>query len=212
MDCGIKNSQIRIILNKVKEHNALNPNNTFTVIITPLVPYKNYIFIDCCVGLFISNGPGDPRDECLEPLVELIKNMWQVESNIFGICLGHQLISLATGHEIKKMKYGNRGHNIPVCLRDTDTKNLGFVTSQNHGYMTIEEEKDLNDPQNNYSYFKNINDNSNEGLVGDNIFSVQFHPEARAGPDDTTFLFDIFLKRCLILHQRNTKILHHIKT
>ena len=117
------------------------------------------------------------------------------ESNVFGICLGHQLISLATGHEIKKMKYGNRGHNIPVCLRDTDTKNLGFVTSQNHGYMTIEEEKDLNDPQNNYSYFKNINDNSNEGLVGENIFSVQFHPEARAGPDDTTFLFDIFLKR-----------------
>ena len=78
MDCGIKNSQIRIILNKVKEHNALNPNDTFTVIITPLVPYKNYIFIDCCEGLFISNGPGDPRVECLEPLVELIKNMWQM--------------------------------------------------------------------------------------------------------------------------------------
>lgn len=203
VDCGIKNNQIRMLLDKVKEHNTHNSRDMFRVYI---VPYdSNFSEITECRpdtknSIFISNGPGDPRDECLTPLVDRLKgyiNCNKYNVSIFGICLGHQIISLATGHQIKKMKYGNRGHNIPVCLWTPETRDFGFITSQNHGYMTIEEEKDLNNPTNNYYYFKNVNDNSNEGLVGDNVFSVQFHPEARAGPDDTTFLFDVFLRRCI---------------
>jgi carbamoyl-phosphate synthase / aspartate carbamoyltransferase len=203
VDCGIKNNQIRMLLDRVKEYNTCNPRDSFKV---HIVPYDSYFpeITQCRPGqknsIFISNGPGDPRDECLTPLVDRLKgyiNNKNYNVSIFGICLGHQIISLATGHEIKKMKYGNRGHNIPVCLWTPETRNCGFITSQNHGYMTIEEEIDLNIPGNNYHYFKNVNDNSNEGLVGDNVFSVQFHPEARAGPDDTTFLFDVFLTRCI---------------
>lgn len=197
VDCGIKNNQIRMILDRVKHYNNRNPRDSYIVYVVPYNFNFEEVYCKGKMGIFISNGPGDPRDECLNTLVNNINiQLSNLSVSIFGICLGHQIISLATGHKIKKMKYGNRGHNIPVCLWTTETRNCGFITSQNHGYMTIEEEKDLNVPENNYHYFKNVNDNSNEGLVGNNVFSVQFHPEARAGPDDTTFLFDVFLNRC----------------
>jgi carbamoyl-phosphate synthase/aspartate carbamoyltransferase len=206
VDCGIKNNQIRMILERIKTHNLLNPHDSFKVNIVPYdFDFDLKLSCDGKIGIFISNGPGDPRDECLVNLVNHLSRYitdGRFNVNIFGICLGHQIISLATGHEIKKMKYGNRGHNIPVCLWNTETRDSGFITSQNHGYMTIEKEIDLN-PDNNYDYFRNVNDHTNEGLVGDNVFSVQFHPEARAGPDDTTYLFDIFLKRCI---QSNPKM------
>jgi carbamoyl-phosphate synthase/aspartate carbamoyltransferase/dihydroorotase len=95
---------------------------------------------------------------------------------------------LAKGYEIEKMKYGNRGHNIPVKLNGMDR---AFITSQNHGYSVICEDNE------NTLTFYNLNDNSNEGIIDNNSFSVQFHPEARAGPNDTTFLFVIFINRII---------------
>ena len=142
-------------------------------------------------GIFISNGPGDPN--LSRSVVKILKSIFHLNINIpiFGICYGHQLMGLASGNKIGKMKYGNRGHNIPCNL--VGTKKC-YITSQNHGYEVL-----LN--QNNDDWqelFINSNDGSNEGLIHKTkpYFSVQFHPEARAGPTDTVFLFDIFIERC----------------
>ena len=156
----------------------------------------NYDFVNDLIsgdyhGLFLSNGPGDPRIN-----VELIENIRRfiglnkLDIPIFAICLGHQLLSLAIGAQIKKMKYGNRSINQPTMdMRDGKS----YITSQNHGYAvdatTI--------PEDWTQFFVNLNDLSNEGIIHKYkpYFSVQFHPEARAGPEDTNFLFDMFLKK-----------------
>jgi len=137
-------------------------------------------------GIMLSNGPGDPQvcTEIIANLKELLK------SNIptFGICLGHQLLALARGAERLKLKYGHRGGNQPV--RDTRTGRL-FITSQNHGYAIIPESL----PEGAVMSFVNVNDGTCEGISYSDMpaFSVQFHPEACAGPKDTEFLFDAFL-------------------
>jgi carbamoyl-phosphate synthase / aspartate carbamoyltransferase len=108
---------------------------------------------------------------------------------IFGICLGHQLLALAAGAKTSKMKYGNRGHNIPC----TDLlSGRCYITSQNHGYQVDVETL----PEGWEELFRNANDGSNEGIrcVDGPFFSVQFHPESTPGPRDTEFLFDVFIK------------------
>ena len=139
-------------------------------------------------GIMLSNGPGDPK-ECTS-IIEEIKKLYDSEVPIFAICLGHQLMALATGADTKKMKYGHRGGNHPV--KDLETGRV-YISSQNHGYVV---DTDTLNPEIAVPAFINVNDGTNEGLsyTGKNIFTVQFHPEACPGPQDSGYLFDRFLK------------------
>lgn len=138
-------------------------------------------------GIMLSNGPGDPK-ECVE-IIEQLKKLYASDVPIFAICLGHQLMALATGADTHKLKYGHRGANHPV--KDLKTGKV-YISSQNHGYVVDENTLDDNIAK---PAFENVNDKTNEGLeyVGKNIFTVQFHPEACAGPQDTAYLFDRFM-------------------
>lgn len=138
-------------------------------------------------GVLLSNGPGNP-DNCPET-VEHIKCAMREDKPIFGICMGNQLLAKAGGASIYKLKYGHRGHNQPVRHIGT---NRCFITSQNHGYAV--DDKTLGHDWE--PLFVNMNDGSNEGILNREKpwFSVQFHPEAAAGPTDTGFLFDEFIK------------------
>lgn len=139
-------------------------------------------------GIMLSNGPGDPK-ECTS-IIEEIKKLYHSEIPIFAICLGHQLMALATGADTHKMKYGHRGGNHPV--KDLATGRV-YISSQNHGYVV---DTDNLDPAVAVPAFVNVNDETNEGLAytGKNIFTVQFHPEACPGPLDSGYLFDRFMK------------------
>ena len=139
-------------------------------------------------GIMLSNGPGDPKD-CGSIITE-IKKLYDSEIPIFAICLGHQLMALATGGDTHKMKYGHRGGNHPV--RDIETGRV-YISSQNHGYVV---DTDKLDPQVAVCAYENVNDGTNEGLkyVGKKIFTVQFHPEACPGPLDSGVLFDKFIR------------------
>lgn len=139
-------------------------------------------------GIMLSNGPGDPKD-CGD-IIREVRKLYESDVPIFAICLGHQLMALAAGADTYKMKYGHRGGNHPV--RDLKTGRV-YISSQNHGYVVDAEhmDKDIAVPA-----FENVNDGTNEGMayVGKNIFTVQFHPEACPGPQDSGYLFDRFLR------------------
>ena len=139
-------------------------------------------------GIMLSNGPGDPK-ECTS-IIEEIRKLYNTEIPIFAICLGHQLMALATGADTHKMKYGHRGGNHPV--KDLENNRV-YISSQNHGYVVDTEHLD---PKVAVPAFVNVNDGTNEGLAytGKNIFTVQFHPEASPGPRDSGVLFDRFMK------------------
>ncbi len=138
-------------------------------------------------GIMLSNGPGDPK-ECREIIQEL-KKLYESDVPIFAICLGHQLMALANGADSHKMKYGHRGGNHPV--KDLETGRV-YISSQNHGYVVDTEHLD---PAVAVPAFINVNDGTNEGLryTGKKIFTVQFHPEACPGPQDSSYLFDRFI-------------------
>ena len=138
-------------------------------------------------GIMLSNGPGDPK-ECTQVIQE-IRKLYESDVPIFAICLGHQLMALATGADTHKMKYGHRGGNHPV--KDLETGRV-YISSQNHGYVV---DTDTLDPKVAVPAFVNVNDQTNEGLkyTGKNIFTVQFHPEACPGPQDSGYLFDRFI-------------------
>lgn len=178
IDCGIKNNQLRELLKRNTE--------------IKLVPWNYDFGSDNFDRLFISNGPGNPED-CKE-LIQRLSNFIKVDQGktpIMGVCMGHQILSLAIGANSYKMKYGNRGHNIP-CLLKLGHQKTAFMTSQNHGYAM-----DIKNIDDNWKeLFVNLNDNSNEGIYHQTLpyFSVQFHPEAKSGPEDTAFLFDYFVK------------------
>lgn len=138
-------------------------------------------------GIMLSNGPGDPK-ECTGIIAE-IRKLYDTNIPIFAICLGHQLMALATGADTFKMKYGHRGGNHPV--KDLETGKV-YISSQNHGYVVDMEKLD---PAVAVPAFINVNDGTNEGLsyTGKNIFTVQYHPEACPGPQDSSYLFDRFI-------------------
>ncbi|KAI8147634.1 isoaspartyl dipeptidase-like protein [Fennellomyces sp. T-0311] len=186
VDVGMKFNQIRCFV--------------FRGVELKIVPW-DYDFAaepaDSYDGLFISNGPGDPT------MVELTFNrLRQVlergDKPIFGICLGHQLLALAAGAKTSKMKYGNRGQNIP-CTNMISGR--CYITSQNHGYAVDAQSL----PSNFQELFVNANDGSNEGIIHKSlpIFSVQFHPESTAGPRDTEFLFDVYINTVLKCVEQN---------
>lgn len=139
-------------------------------------------------GIMLSNGPGDPTEntEAIETLQKLIEK----KIPTFGICLGHQLMALANGGRTVKLKYGHRGGNQPVTDLDIDRT---FVTSQNHGYAVV---NDSISPEVGRVSHVNANDGTCEGVRYTNApaFTVQFHPEACGGPQDTAYLFDEFIK------------------
>ena len=172
VDLGVKNNIIRCLLKR-----------DTTVI---KVPWNYNFESEDYDGLVISNGPGDPT--FCKPTIENIKNATNKDKPIFGICMGNQLLSLASGGEIYKLKYGHRSHNQPVLQVGT---NKCFITSQNHGYAV--DDSNLEDDWE--PYFVNLNDGTSEGIKHKTkpFFSTQFHPEASSGPTDTEFLFDEFL-------------------
>ena len=172
VDCGVKYNIIRSFLER-----------DTTVI---RVPWDYDYSIEDYDGLFISNGPGDPK-QCGATIKNLAKSIKE-DKPIFGICLGNQLLGLASGADTYKLKYGHRSHNQPVLKCGT---NKAYITSQNHGFAidnsTLKEEWT--------PLFENLNDKTNEGILHNSkaIFSTQFHPEASGGPSDTMFLFDEFI-------------------
>jgi carbamoyl-phosphate synthase small subunit len=146
-------------------------------------------------GIFLSNGPGDPEActsiiETVKKLIDYVSSKTNEDSYIplFGVCLGHQILSLASGAETFKLKFGHRGSNHPV--KDL-LSGKSFITSQNHGFAVKEESLPLNKIRITH---KSLNDGTIEGFeyIDKPIFAVQFHPEASPGTHDTNYLFDKF--------------------
>ena len=173
VDFGVKNNIIRSLLDR-----------SLSVLV---VPWDYDYTTEKYDAIMLSNGPGDPRVN--EVSVNILKKQMKKDDivPIFGVCMGNQILGCASGAKIYKLSYGNRGHNQPVV--DVTTGKC-YVTSQNHGFAL--DSKTL--PANWQPFFVNLNDHSNEGIkhVTKPYFSAQFHPEARGGPWDTAFLFDIF--------------------
>lgn len=173
IDCGVKSNIIRYLLRF----------DTMVIRVPWDYDYQNEDYD----GLFISNGPGNPV-HC-EQTISHINRSLSEDRPVFGICLGHQLVALASGAETYKLKFGHRSHNQPVLEYNTDK---AWLTSQNHGYA-VKTESITNGWK---PYFINLNDDSNEGLIHQSkpFFTTQFHPEASSGPTDTAFLFANFIK------------------
>jgi len=173
VDCGVKNNIIRAFLRR-----------NITVIRCPW----NYNFLEeNADGIVLSNGPGNPR-MCKET-IENVRKALSTNIPILGICLGSQILGLAAGASTYKLKYGHRSQNQP-CV-EVGTKKC-YITSQNHGYAVDSDTL----PEDWREWFYNNNDKTNEGIIhiSKPFFGAQFHPEASPGPDDTEFLFDLFLR------------------
>ena len=175
VDCGIKLNIVRS-LNKRGCNVTIVPYNTTAKEIENLKPD----------GIFLSNGPGNPED--VKEVINLVKEL-RGKYPIFGICLGHQMISLAYGAKTYKLKFGHRGGNHPVLNLQADKIE---ITSQNHSYAVDEKSLEKTDL---VVTHKNILDNTIEGVEckKDKVFSVQYHPESSPGPQDSGYLFDQFI-------------------
>ncbi|KAI1335465.1 carbamoyl-phosphate synthase [Xylariaceae sp. FL0016] len=175
LDVGMKNNQLRCFLKRGVE-----------VLVCPW-DYDISKEAGEYDGLFISNGPGDPA-VMRDPVRHISETMKANRTPVFGICLGHQLLAQAAGAKTQKMKFGNRGHNIPCTSMVTGKCH---ITSQNHGYAVDAQSL----PSEWQELFVNANDGSNEGIMHQSkpYFSVQFHPESTPGPRDTEYLFDVFI-------------------
>nr|WP_119305840.1 glutamine-hydrolyzing carbamoyl-phosphate synthase small subunit [Blattabacterium cuenoti] len=172
VDFGLKNNILRCLLRR-----------DCSII---RVPWDYNFIKDEYDGLILSNGPGNPK--IYEKPIHYLRLALKKKQPIFGICLGNQLLGIAAGGETYKLKYAHRSHNQPVISLETGKS---FITSQNHGYVL-----DTRNLSGEWKiFFRNLNDNTCEGIIHNNkpFFSVQFHPEASSGPQDTEFLFDIFI-------------------
>jgi carbamoyl-phosphate synthase small subunit len=186
IDCGAKKNILRSLLkrgvNVVVVPWDFDP---FSVEgeekLAELLPSKAAI-----AGIAVSNGPGDPA--FADKTIQTIKKALQNKMPLLGICLGHQLLTLASGGSTEKLKYGHRSQNQPCLQVGT---NRCYITTQNHGFVV----KDI--PQGFKPWFINANDQSNEGIIHTKlpVMSIQFHPEATPGPYDTEWIFDYFLER-----------------
>ena len=175
IDCGVKHGILRALLAEGYELIRIPWNESPS-------PYLKMVS-----GVFCSNGPGDPKD--CEVTIKHIKTVIDAGLPFIGVCLGHQLVALATGADTYKLPYGHRGLNQPVMDMLTQK---AYVTSQNHGYAVKKETL-----QKGYAeWFLNLNDQTNEGLYSKehNVWSTQFHPEGNPGPFDTKWIFSLFKK------------------
>ncbi len=175
IDCGIKHNIIR----KLNEKGC-------NVTVVPFDTSADEIMKMQPDGLFLSNGPGNPED--VQPVINVVKEL-HGQLPIFGICLGHQMISLALGAKTFKMKFGHRGGNHPVMNIETDKIE---ITSQNHSYAV--DVKSLEGTPLTLTH-KNLLDDTAEGVESaeNKLFSVQYHPESAPGPQDSAYLFDKFI-------------------
>ena len=175
VDCGIKHNIIR----------SLNAWDCNVIIVPYNTPFEKVMALRPD-GVFLSNGPGDPED--VLPVIELVRKI-QGKVPVFGICLGHQMIALANGARTYKLKFGHRGGNHPVKNLLTDKIE---ITSQNHSYAV-----DIDSLKGTGLELTHINllDNTAEGMRNEEqmIFSVQYHPESAPGPQDSGYLFGIFV-------------------
>ena len=173
VDCGVKFNIIRNLI-----------ANDATVI---RVPWDYDFLGEEYDGLFISNGPGDPR-KCDVTIRNIAKALERNEP-MMGICLGNQLMGLAVGADTFKLKYGHHSHNQPIKLASNNT---AFITAQNHGFAINMDTL----PADWEEFYINLNDGTNEGIRHKTkpFFSAQFHPEASAGATDTEYMFDMFIE------------------
>jgi carbamoyl-phosphate synthase small subunit len=173
VDCGTKNNIIQAFLAR-----------DITVL---RVPYDYDFSKENADGILISNGPGDPKT--CRATIENTKKVLSNGKPVLGVCLGSQIIALAAGSDTYKLKYGHHSHNQPC--NEMGTKRC-YITSQNHGYAVDVETL----PEDWREWFVNDNDGTNEGIIhiSKPFFAAQFHPEASPGPDDTEFIFDMFLR------------------
>ncbi len=173
VDCGVKNNIIQAFLRR-----------DITVL---RVPYDYDFLKEESNGIVISNGPGDPK--ICKSTIANVKRGMEAGIPMLGICLGCQIMGLAAGADTYKLKYGHRSHNQPC--NETGTKRC-YITSQNHGYAINGETL----PEDWRDWFINDNDGTNEGIIhiAKPFFGAQFHPEASPGPDDTEFIFDMFVR------------------
>ncbi|MBN1272123.1 MAG: glutamine-hydrolyzing carbamoyl-phosphate synthase small subunit [Candidatus Aminicenantes bacterium] len=173
VDCGVKNSIIRAFLRR-----------NLTII---RVPWDYDFLQEEADGIILSNGPGDPI-HC-EATIQNVRKALDRNIPIFGICLGSQILGLAAGAHTYKLKYGHRSQNQPCA--EGGTRRI-YITTQNHGYALDADTLPLDWRE----WFSNQNDGTNEGIihVSKPFFGTQFHPEASPGPDDTEFIFDMFVR------------------
>lgn len=173
-DCGVK----RNILNELVKRGV-------EVVVLPYdydikkIKYKYN-------GVLFSNGPGDPK--MLTKTIATARDLLKQKKPILGICLGNQILALAGGGDTYKLKFGHRSQNQPCLLLGSKRC---YLTTQNHGYAVNKVPKGFKE------WFKNANDNTNEGIIHKSLpfMSVQFHPESTPGPLDTLWIFDEFLRK-----------------
>lgn len=173
VDCGVKNNIIQGMLRR--DISVLRVPSDF-----------NFNSVECD-GIILSNGPGDPK--ICQKTIDHTRTAMQKGKPMLGICLGSQILGLAAGADTYKLKYGHRSHNQPV--NESGTKRC-FITSQNHGYAIDSATLPIDWRE----WFTNDNDGTNEGIIhiARPLFGAQFHPEASPGPDDTEFIFDMFVR------------------
>jgi carbamoyl-phosphate synthase small subunit len=185
LDCGAKRNIARCLLKRgIQVITVPWDTDIFSNKFQEKIDSTPYAMHHAPFSLLISNGPGDPKQATTA--IATVKKALENKIPTLGICLGNQILNLAAGGDTQKLKYGHRSQNQPCLLENSPRC---YITTQNHGFAVSRI------PDGFQPWFTNANDHSNEGIIHHNLpfMSVQFHPEANAGPKDTEWIFDYFL-------------------